>query len=306
MVEGGGSEEIAGARRSGEYWDRVAAGEFADDVRYWLGVLPVRRWVNRRMTGDPDKLYIQKFLEGLRERWPLPRALSIGCGAGDLERGAVGLGAVASIEGSDVGEGSIRVAREAAAREGLAERIHYTVADAAGHLEQLLAARERFDVIFFHGVLHHLADLEVVLERTGRLLRESPPGLVYIDEYMGPSRNRWTPEHLAWASGLFARVPARFRRTPQVLPPIAMEDPTEMIRSDEIERVVRERLEIVDWMPYYGNVLNPLVCSIRGSALEEPEVARVLDDAMALEDWLIARGLLEPFYAACIARVKAV
>jgi len=283
----------------------VAAGELPDDVRYWLGVLPVRRWVNRRMTGDPDKLYIQHFLESLRARWPLPRALSIGCGGGDLERGVVGLGAVAAIEGSDVGEGSIRIAREAAAREGLADRVKYTVSDAASHLERLLAAGERFDLVFFHGVLHHLADLEVVIDRAARLLRESPRGLIYIDEYIGPSRVHWTPEDLGWASGLFARVPERFRRTPQVLPPIAMEDPTEMIRSDEIERVVRERLEVVEWTPYYGNVLNPLVCSIRGSALEEPEVARVLEDAMALEDWLIDRRLLTPLYAACVARAKA-
>ena len=45
------------AQKSGEYWDRVAAASDAE-ARYWLGVLPVRRWVNRRMTGDPDKLYI--------------------------------------------------------------------------------------------------------------------------------------------------------------------------------------------------------------------------------------------------------
>jgi hypothetical protein len=81
-----------------------------------------------------------------------------------------------------------------------------------------------------------------------------------------------------------------------------MEDPTEMIRSDEIEPIVRERLEIVEWMPYYGNVLNPLICSIRSSALEEPEVVTVLDEAMRLEDYLIERNLLRPLYSACVAR----
>jgi hypothetical protein len=81
-----------------------------------------------------------------------------------------------------------------------------------------------------------------------------------------------------------------------------MEDPTEMIRSDEIEPILRERLEIVEWVPYYGNVLNPLVCSIRAEALEEPAVAAVLEQAMALEEFLVARGLLAPLYAACVAR----
>jgi SAM-dependent methyltransferase len=269
----------ARARESGEYWDRVAA-EGSGEARYWLGVLPVRRWVNRRMTDDPDKLYIQRFLEGLSSRWPLPRAASIGCGVGDLERGAADLGAVATIVGSDIGEGSIRVAREAAAAQGLSDRVRYEVADAAEFLEKRIAAGERFDLIFFHGVLHHLIDLERVVDGAAQALREQPPGLIYIDEYMGPSRGRWTDEILAPAQGLFGKVPERFRRTPAVYPPIAMEDPTEMIRSDEIERIVRERLEIVEWMPYYGNVLNPLVCAIRGDALEEPEVVSVLEEAM--------------------------
>lgn len=76
---------------------------------------------------------------------------------------------------------------------------------------------------------------------------------------------------------------------------------TEMIRSGEIER---EHLDVVEWMPYYGNVLNPLVCSIRSSALELPEIAEVLDEAMQLEDYLIEHGLLKPLYAACVARAR--
>lgn len=289
------------ARSSGAYWDRVAA-EGVGDARYWLGVLPVRRWVNRRMTGDPDKLFIQKFLEGLRDRWPLPEAASIGCGPGDLERGVVNLGAVSRIHGSDIGEGSIRLATAAADREGLSGRVSYSVSDAAQFLERAIAAGERYDLIFFHGVLHHLIDLERVVELASKALRDDPPGLIYVDEYIGPSRDRWTAETLGYAAGLFERIPDRFRRTPHVYPPIAMEDPTEMIRSDEIEPILRERLEIVEWVPYYGNVLNPLVCSIRADALEEPEVDAVLIEAMALEEFLVSRDLLKPLYAACVAR----
>lgn len=290
------------AEVSGQYWDRVAETPDPGAPRYWLGVLEVRRWVNRRMTGDPDKLYIQAFLEGMRSRWPIPEAASIGCGAGDLERGVVGLGAVQRIYGSDIGEGSIRIAEQAARAEGHGERIRYSNADAAVFLEAALARGERFDLIFFHGVLHHLLDLEKVVDLAAQALRDDPAGLIYIDEYMGPNRNRWTPEILGYASGIFERIPQQFRRTSSVLPPIAMEDPTEMIRSDEIEPIVRERLEIVDWMPYFGNVLNPLVCSIRADAIEEPEVAAALSEAMQLEDYLISRNLLRPLYAACVAR----
>jgi hypothetical protein len=66
--------------------------------------------------------------------------------------------------------------------------------------------------------------------------------------------------------------------------------------------VVRERLDVVEWVPYYGNVLNPLVCSIRSRALDEAEVVAILQEAMKLEDFLIERGLIEPLYAVCVAR----
>jgi len=35
-------------------------------------------------------------------------------------------------------------------------------------------------------------------------------------------------------------------------------------------------------------------------------VVRVLEDAMALEDWLIERRLVAPLYAACVARARPI
>jgi hypothetical protein len=126
-----------------------------------------------------------------------------------------------------------------------------------------------------------------------------------VDEYIGPSRDEWTAEDLGFAAGLFAHVPIEHRRTPAVWPPIAIEDPTEMIRSSAIESVLRERFEVLDYQPYYGNVLLPLVSAIRGSSLEHPEVASILREAIELEADLADRDLLRPLYAVFVARPKA-
>jgi SAM-dependent methyltransferase len=282
--------------RSGAYWDARHLAP-PEDVRYWLAVPEIRRAVNRRLTGDPERLYITSFVEGLAA--PVGRVLSVGCGTGELERGVAGHGAARAIDGIDVGAASLREAARLAAEQGFGDRIAYHQADAAGWLRARGAGS--YDLIFFHGSLHHVEALEEVLALAARALEGGSPGLLYVDEYIGPSRDEWTAEDLAHAAAFFARVPAAHRRTPAVWPPIAIEDPTEMIRSSAIEAALRERFEVLDYRPYYGNVLLPLVAALKGGSLEHPEVAPVLRAAIALEADLADRGLLRPLYAVFVA-----
>ncbi len=282
--------------QSARYWDRQNVAP-EEDVRYWLGVLPIREAVNRRLTGDPETLAIARFLDSFADRWPVARALSVGCGAGELERGVVGLGAVASIDGIDVSASSLDLAGQLATQEGVSDRIAYHQSDALSWLEREAANGEGYDVIFFHGCLHHFDELEPIIDATAALLHKRPESMFFIDEYVGPSRDEWTEETLGFAAGLFGQILPRYRRTPHVWAPIAIEDPTEMIRASEIEGIVRQRLEVREYLPYFGNVVMPLVNAIRGTALEQPEVVEVLSEALALEGYLADRRLIEPLYA---------
>jgi len=286
-------------QRSAAYWDAHNVTP-SEDVRYWLAVLEIRRYVNRRLTGKPDVLYISEFVEGLTK--PVERVLSVGCGAGELERGVAGHGIALAIDGVDVSEASLREAERLAEEQGFGEQISYHRTDAAGWLRQ--KGESSYDLIFFHGSLHHIEALEDVLSLSARALRGGSPGLLYVDEYVGPSRNEWSDVHLELAARLFARVPQEHRRTPAVWAPIAMEDPTEMIRSSEIDPILRQHFEVLDHQPYFGNVLLPLVSSIRGSSIENPEIAAILRDAMDLEEELAQAGTLQPLYAVFVARPK--
>ncbi|MEM7481751.1 MAG: class I SAM-dependent methyltransferase [Acidobacteriota bacterium] len=256
--------------------------------------MAVRREVNRQLTGDPDQLFIARFLERLSA--PAERALSVGCGTGELERGVANLGAARQVEGVDVSAASLAEARRQAEVEGLADRVTYHQASAGDWLGR--CAPGSYGLIFFHGSLHHIEDLEVVLAGAARALAGASPGLLYVDEYVGPSRDEWRDEHLAAARRLFERIPKRLRRTPAVWPPIAMEDPTEMVRSSEIPELLRERFEVLEEHPYGGPALLPLVSAIRGSALEHPEVAPVLREALTADPAL-------SFYSIFVARPRA-
>jgi SAM-dependent methyltransferase len=288
---------------SAAYWDRANLAA-VEDVKYWLAVPLVRRAVNLRMTGEPEKLFIQSFLDSLRPRWPIGRALSVGCGAGELERGVAGQGATVRMDGIDVGAGSLAQARRLAEKSGLGAAISYHQSDAVSFLEAALREKRRYDLVFFHGSLHHVRDLEQVLDLTAAVLRGGDPGLLYLDEYVGPSRDEWTAGTLGYAAGLFDRVAARHRRIPEMRPPIAIADPTEMIRSSAILPLLEERFETVTESPYYGNVLSPLVCAIRGSSLETPEIQDLLRQALELEDFLVERRLVSPLYVALTAQPR--
>jgi len=261
----------------------------------------VRRAINMRATGDPERPVAIALAERFRERWPVSEALAIGCGTGELERFAVAeLGVVSQFHGIDIAPGAIEIARARAESAGLTARLSYEVADAAAAMRAALASGREYDLIVFNFVLHHLENLESVLDLTLRLLRRDPPGLVFLDEYVGPARHEWTEEELGFASGLFARVPRAMRRTERVWPPLAIEDESEMIRSSEIESLVAERFEILERRPYFGNILHPLVCAIRPECLATPEVRSILEQAVQLEDYLANRGLLRSHFVAML------
>lgn len=57
-------------------------------------------------------------------------------------------------------------------------------------------------------------------------------------------------------------------------------------------------------MTQCGNVLNSLVSAIRGTSFGDPRVRHAIEEAMRLEEHLIARDLVRPFYAVAIAEPR--
>jgi SAM-dependent methyltransferase len=263
-------------------------------------------WVNLKVSGQPQIWPLSWFLLSLPpEQLPVQYTVSIGCGEGSLEREVLRHEAARRVTGIDISPKSLELASAAAEKAGYADRIVYRCSDARSWLASSEGGRA-MDLIFFHASLHHIEELEEVLSLCAQRLTVGSPGLLYVDEYIGPSRDEWTESDLSHAAALLERVPRRFRQGERLNFPVAYEDPTEMIRSSEIETVLRQHFEIVEHKPYYGNVLMPLVCGIRPEGLDEPEVRTVLKDAMALEDDLAGQGLLDPLYAVFVARPKSV
>ncbi len=228
------------------YWSDLDRHRW-DEI--WMNHPAVRARINRRVTGDPAKWPIRWLSEVAAGRLPFRRALSVGCGVGNLERSLLELGLVEHVTGIDSSAEAIGQARRAAAEAGCADRVDYAVADA---WERLAAARG-LDAVFFHSSLHHFDRLPAFLGLVRAAL--APHGVLYLDEYAGPARDEWTWRHLVRWNAAYRRLPRAVRRTRIIRRPINREDPTEAIESSGILPAVEKHFRVLARRDYGGNLL---------------------------------------------------
>lgn len=222
----------------------------------WLNHPAVRAQANRRVTGDPSKWPVECLAEVVPDRLPFRRALSVGCGVGNLERALAALGFVESVTGIDTSAEALQQARDAADAAGLSKRIGYALADAW----KRLPAEEGLDAIFFHSSLHHFDRLPELLGLVRGAL--APRGILYLDEYVGPARDEWNWRHLARWNRIYWSLPRSVRRTRVIRRPINRADPTEAIASSGILPAVARHFSVLARRDYGGNLLAPIYPSL--------------------------------------------
>lgn len=273
-----------------------------EQYAFWLADEEVMQWVNVKVSGNPSIWPLSWFLLSLPENVvPVRRAVSIGCGPGNLEREVIRHGAARYTTGIDISTRSLDLARRLTEESGYTDRISYALSDGTAWL-RTDCREEAIDLIFFHASLHHIDDLETILQLCADRLRGGNPGILYVDEYIGPSRDEWTPGHLGYAAALFEKVPVEYRQSHTLTPPVAFEDPTEMIRSSSIPKILRSHFRILEYKPYFGNVVMPLVSGIRPNGLHNPQVRALIREAMQLEDYLTAKRIIEPMHAVFVTQ----
>jgi SAM-dependent methyltransferase len=151
-----------------------------------------------------------------------------------------------------------------------------------------------YDVVFFHQSAHHVERLEQLFMRLLRALK--PDGIIYLDDYVGPSRFDWNDRLLAPQQAFFSALPPGIRRVDRIPFPIQADDPTEAIRSSAIEPALRIGFDIVARRPYGGTLLSILLPQLRS-------IGEALPYAIACERALLAAGV-PSFYALLVATPK--
>jgi SAM-dependent methyltransferase len=278
-------------RDAREFWEEGPSLEGED--RFWGAQPLVRRLINRRVTGDPNRWPLEWF----KHRYapvPLSRGLSIGCGSGALERDVLAKGICREMEGIDFSREAVAQARRAGRERGF-----HSLGYRTGDVNRLSLPAERFDAVFFHGSLHHIRQLERVLDQVHRALRIG--GLIYIDEYTGPARDEWSDEKWRFARAAFEALPQALKNRPQLMIPLPLDDPLESVRSSAIPALFRERFAMLEDRPYGGNILWFVF-----PCLDMKELLRdrtgALSRLIALEEHLLDDEWVESYFRVMVGR----
>ncbi len=238
---------------------------------------------------------------------PLGTCVSLGCGFGGLERDLLRRGLVREIDGYDLSDGAIAEARRLAAEQGFTS-IRYQIVD----LDRYTLPEGKFDAIFAHSSVHHVAALENLFENVRRALKRD--GIFHLNEFVGPSRFQWTDDQLHLINEYLDSLPERLRLTPtgpkpRVTRPTIQQmldmDPTEAVRSADIVEVLARDFDIVEERPYGGTLLHMGLAGIaQNFRTEVREDVQHLQRFMDIEDEMMAAGVIGSDFAVLTARPR--
>jgi SAM-dependent methyltransferase len=268
------------ARDSLSMTDVVAAGAFWDREIIapthvsWMDDPRVRHSINELIGGGVPLPPGEWFMAHLGGR-TFERGLSIGCGGGNLERVAIRFNLCKRIDAFDGSLQSLHVARTMAEKEGYAGRIRYFASD----FNRPVLPRDTYDVVFFNQSLHHVGKLEKLYRAI--LLAMRPDALLYLDEYIGPSRSDWNDALIAPHRAVFAGLPPEVRKSDFVALPIQADDPSEAIRSSEIIEQLAPGFEI-EMRGYGGNLLSVLYPLIDWTRAPSDLLPRLIEQDRAM------------------------
>ncbi len=169
-------------------WGRVAEEQAASVPPDWRYHRALRHNVIMH-TADIEAL--------LGRVTPGMRALEIGCGAGWLTLALAQRGAHA--HGLDISSKAIAIARtyHESIQDAVSGRATYDVAD----LNAIQLPPEQYDLVVAKGVLHHLVNMDRVIEQLHRTLK--PGGLLWVHDTHGDE----APATVLIASGLMFVLP---------------------------------------------------------------------------------------------------
>jgi SAM-dependent methyltransferase len=288
--------EMTAQPTAAEFWDRQSQ---AIQAPYWASYPLVRRYVNEAIT-DCWWAYPTHAFKAAWGYRPLQRGLSIGCGTGNLEKDLRWMRICEEVDAYDVSPESIRLARERAAKEPF-DNVRFEVADA----ERMSYPSEHYDAVFFHGSMHHISDPAALLDKILPALKMG--GLLFLDDYVGPSRDEWADEHLVHARAAYDALPPWWRTNPRLLAPYDASDPSEMIASSSILPAVRKRFHLAWERPYWGNLLYPVLAQVDTSKSSEMERDRIIATLIEREKQLVREGAFaSPLYVWLVgAKVQA-
>ncbi len=258
----------------------------APQLAFWQSPV-VRAAINRRITGDPELGPETHFARRHGPSIVAPHALSLRASDAKFEVALVEAGSCERVTGLDDEQGRVDFAA-GRVPEPLRDRVAFQL----GTLDRW-EPPEPLGAVVCRSFLHSRSDLEIVLDRLAAML--APGGLLFVEDFVGPSQFQWTDAQLEAINRLLARLPH------ELLADLSSEDGAlklrverpslarriaagsrQAVRSEEILPALDLRFERVEVCPYGGAIFHQLFSRIMGNFSGRADLVGVLMEFDAL------------------------
>jgi 2-polyprenyl-3-methyl-5-hydroxy-6-metoxy-1,4-benzoquinol methylase len=271
------------------HWDRMYS---KGQVGHWIQNKLVEFEIYRRMTGV-TKFWLNWAFEDFLKIRPA-RMLSIGCGDGSHELIIARNRYVSHIDAFDASATGIEIARKKASSEAIPINFYVDT------FEAFVSApvRQTYDIVMFAGSLHHVSDLEGMLDKTRRVLDRN--GVLLFNEYVGPAHLRYTDKQIAIVNRLLDALPAGFKcsATAQWVNPsidtLLEQDPSEAVRSPLVLPLLESYFDVKWKRGFGGAILHLIFEHLNRDRLNDgsPESEAVVNLLIAIENEVTSAGVL--------------
>jgi 2-polyprenyl-3-methyl-5-hydroxy-6-metoxy-1,4-benzoquinol methylase len=286
------------ASREGEFWGRVLPALEHSEARAQDAAAAVELRLARQ-RGSLSRLAKEKGLK-------FEKGLTLGCGAGRLERSLLDKGICRSFHGIDISEQAIAEAQETAKQKGVP--LSYEVGD----LNRLELPKKTYDLVVAQTSLHHVLFLEHVAEQIHGCLKDD--GYLWIHDFIGETQGQYDPERLSLINRLLTILPEKFRinrmsgRTKNKVTapePGRLSSPFEKIRSGEIVAVF-EHWFTIEWKREFGAFLHWVVPpGTRMAFTENADTKALFELLMLLDQLCVEEAIVRPAGGQYLMRPRA-
>lgn len=243
---------------------------------------------------------------------PVDNALELACGRGDFSIRLVREGIAKNVDAYDISETAVDDARKNALSAGI-ESLKFHAAD----VNKIELEEDKYDLVCFRQSLHHIEELEHVFEQISKTLKKD--GLLFVNDYVGPSRMQWTDRQMAIMNDILEVLPKSYRkllsgdmgyrgeykqqvhRTPVEI--YLRVDPSEGVRSAEILPVAKQYFKIIDERPLAGTIHYELLRGIiHNFEVDSEKDMALLRMILLLEKELISNGVIDSDFKCFVAK----
>jgi len=182
------------AKKIGSHWSnhkplkRIRWWESPTIVRYVNSIVD-GKYVDGRSSG-----LINRTKKLLKDRLPLEKGISVGCGVGLKEMNLIQQGIVKSFDLFELSSARIDHGRILAKKNGLEKNITFW----EGNAFSMVTEKETYDLVHWNNSLHHMMDTEAAVSWSKQVLKTE--GLFYMDDFVGANRFQWPERQLEIAS----------------------------------------------------------------------------------------------------------